>query len=57
VKDHRDCNEITRWDKEEDLGYKGLCTKSDHVKGESIKGVKDPGARIQEGQDRGLQRM
>jgi hypothetical protein len=53
VKDRRDCSEIARWNKE-DLGYKGLYTKSVHVKGESIKGVKDLGARIQEGQDRGL---
>jgi hypothetical protein len=34
--------------------YKGLYTKSVRVKGESIEVVRDPGARIQEGQDRGF---
>jgi hypothetical protein len=36
------------------LGYKGLYTKSVRVKGESMEEVKDLGARIQEGQDRGF---
>jgi hypothetical protein len=33
-----------------ELGYKRLYTKSDCVKGESIKRIKDPGAGVQEGQ-------
>jgi hypothetical protein len=39
------------------LGYKGLYAKSVCVKGKSMEEIKDPGARIQEGQERGSQRM
>jgi hypothetical protein len=51
VRDCRDRSKIAKWNEEKDFGYKELYTKSDCVKGESIKGIKDLGARIQEGQE------